>query len=381
MAGSVGKTGLCLAAVLLVTAWLSVPVYAEEDEFPEGMTEQEKQQLLDEMQEDIDRDAPYTIGSNPAGSIYDGIEDEDARNLIREMLPSDEILDRFVEDSDHRVMPLAGFQTGFDRGSGLYRYILPTGSALCLSTPMGSWADHAVALMPEGGMSIFAVTRDGEDVTASCDEEGKYFFRETGQYAFIAHGDQAEQRSYISGTFRIVSTQIPVTESFLWAPESYEVASVLVDHRPVEVKDGKYLELIQDGLYEVSFRPKSRITGLPEDYSVTFVRDTTPPSIKWDGEIHNGMFTGEVAFDVSEKDAQVEILYNGQPAVSPTHVLAAAGHYYITVSDATGNMRFYSFVIERRGEIPWKLVGICAAVLLLVAVALVFTAGQRIRVR
>ena len=93
--------------------------------------------------------------------------------------------------------------------------------------------------------------------------------------------------------------------------------------------------------------------------------------IEWDGEIVNGRFSGEVHYSVNEPDADVSIWFNGQPAVSETKTLAAAGNYFVIATDRYGNSRTWEFIVERRGEIPWNAVYIAAAIAAVIALLLI----------
>ena len=375
---------LFLAALPL--SWGFFPAFslraAQEDAFPAGISEGEKAQLLDgiygESGEDADVQMPTEEELN--ASVYENLTDEEARELIRSRLPSEEELARLAENYSDRVMPLAAFKAGYDAARSLYSYELPGGGKILISAPLGGWTNYAVALIPEGNVKLSSVVRDGEVLTDTADEEGAYFFRETGCYSFIAgNGSEAESLSYISGSFRIVDVRSALTASFLWAPEGYVLSGAAVDGKAVAIRDERYLDLPEDGVYDVRFRAKAAGGGLPEELGVSFSRDTQAPYLDLEGEISGGYFVGKVQLSSPEPDARVQIWFNGQPAVSPTGELAAEGSYYITASDPTGNWRAYNFVIERRGHIPWGLAAAAGAVLLVLAIFVVATAGRGMR--
>ena len=370
----------CQAAIVLLW-FLSVSVAQAEEEFPEGMTEGEKTLMLQEMQEDIERDAPAYI--DPSAEI-DEPTDAETEAMIRDALPSQQELDKLAERYEDRVLNVADIRTGYDEQKALYRYILSGNKAIEMSTPLGGWADHAVALVPEEGIVMAAVMKDGVVVTdEESGEDGTYFFREPGNYAFMAFDETSEDRDYLSGSFRIVDIREAVTDARLSAPEGYAVGEVRIDGilvDPARVDPGG-LELSRDGHYEVNFERRGQARPAPDTFRVDFVRDTTPPVIEWEGDTRDGLFTGDVHYSVPEKDVTVEIWYNGMPAVSPTQTLAASGSYYVTATDPTGNVRTYNFVLERQTQIPWILIGIPAGVLLLLAVIVVASSGRRMRIR
>ena len=226
--------------------------------------------------------------------------------------------------------------------------------------------------------------RDVRVYGAEPGEDGAYFFRETGQYAFIAYEEDSDSRAYISGSFRIADVKQPITDSFLWAPEGYSVGTVTVDGRdagPLAMRDDRYLLMDADGLYDITFFSRSTARGIPQTYRVMLVRDTTPPVIQWEGDIQNGRFFGDVRFSVPEPDTEVSIWFNGQPAIAESHIIGAAGNYFIVASDPTGNERKYSFVLEQTMRIPREIVIGGAAVLAVIFLVMILTGKWIGRVR
>jgi hypothetical protein len=112
-----------------------------------------------------------------------------------------------------------------------------------------------------------------------------------------------------------------------------------------------------------------------------FVRDTSAPIVEWDGELRGGRFTGDIHYSTPESDTQVSIWYNGQPAVSETHVISMPGSYFVIASDPSGNERTYSFLLERSRRFPWKYICAAAGVFFLAALAVILTAKRGLRVR
>ncbi|MCR5177847.1 MAG: hypothetical protein K6C95_02555 [Lachnospiraceae bacterium] len=374
----------CVSAAFLLcgAAFMHAPLFvnaqsAEDEEFPEGITEEEKQKMLDEMYQDIENNA----GASPDATLdtFNSMTDEEAREKIQEMLPSEEELERMTDDYSEHVMPVASFSITYEEKNGLYRYILPGGSGIALSTPLGGWSDHAVALLVDEGISVVSVIKDGE--TQSPGDDGSYFFRDHGHYSFIVYEEEAEAREFLSGSFRIVSPQVPVTDSYFRAPEGYQLSEVRVGGAPVSVSDVRWAELSGDGLYEITCEASNRGTSLPDSIRTTFVRDTTPPVIEWEGEVVDGRFRGSVYYSLPQPDTEVSIFYNGQPAISETHVLAATGNYYITATDPAGNVRVYSFVLEQSVNLPWMVIFAVLGVFFVIALILVATSGRGMRVR
>ena len=377
-------------AAIIVLLCGKLHVLASQDAFPEGMTEAEQQQLLEEMYGDIAADEEFSADGEssseevPAYERKDILTDEEAAALIQGMLPEEVDLETFVQNYEEKILPLADFYQAYDVTSGMYQYIFPGGKALSLSLPIGAWSNQAVVLAPGEGIVLSGLMKDGERVTEVPGEDGAYFFRETGQYAFAAFEEDSDSRAYISGSFRIADVKQPVTDSFLWAPEGYSVGAVTVDGRDVSslaARDDRYLQMDADGLYDITFFSRSTARGIPQTYRVMLVRDTTPPVIQWEGDIQNGRFFGDVRFSVPEPDTEVSIWFNGQPAIAESHIIGAAGNYYIVASDPTGNERKYSFVLEQTMRIPREIVIGGAAVLAVILLIMILTGKWIGRVR
>lgn len=367
--GNRTKKNLALFLAICLVGGISLTSYAAQDEFPEGMTEEQKQQMIKEMYEDINssQDASITTSSDNS----DSMSDEEIEKLIRENLPSDEELDTMMTSIEDKVFKLASYNGSYDSARKLYKYSFSKGGSVLLSVPLGAITNYAVALEAENGAQILEISRDGRSVNSEVNSNGSYFFRETGTYSFLIGSNNARE-SYISGSFKIINKDTPIRDSFIWSPEGYFLSEVRHGTGVETVSDGRYYSLFEDGYYDLCYRPKSGTSGRLPEYNVTFIRDTTAPIIDWEGEIINGRFAGPVTYSYKEQDVQIDILYNGQKAISQNHVLAAAGNYYITVSDTVGNKRIYSFTIVRKGQIPWKWVLIIFAGFLVIGLLIIY---------
>ncbi len=362
------------------------------DEFPEGMTEEEKQQLVNEIYEDINADESYDpndenrlkpedIENGAVESELESLSDEEIEQLIRKTMPSDTELDDMAENLGNQVLNLAKYHCGYDKARNMYRYYYSSGDGFTISVPIGGWSNYAVAIKTDKNIQLMNILRDGVVLDYAPGDDGVYLFREYGKYEFQIGGMDNGRTAMIQGTFRIVSPTEKVNESFIWTPEGYNLNSVICDGSTVRAMDKRYVSLATDGSYEISYTPVAEIRNILPDYSIYFVRDTTPPVIHFDGEIERGHFAGEVTYSVTESDADVAIYYNGQQAVSENHVLAAAGDYYITATDSSGNRRSYSFIILRRGHIPWPLVGVVFGAFILMSMFVILTSKKYMRIK
>jgi len=371
-----GKT-ICLVLAIFIGFCSNFFYCDASEEFPEGMTQEEKNQMLSEMYEDIEADKDSSTESSSID--YENLSDEELQEKMQESMPSEEEIKEIEKTLGEQVFNIATFKTGYDKNKKLYKYTFSSGGSILISVPIGGYTDYAVALMPEDGAQIMAVTIDGTEVSELPDEDGAYLFRNVGQYSFLVSG-AAHNTDMISGTFRILDATVPITNSFICSPEGYSLKGVKHDGTYSIAYESKYIELKEDGIYELFYEPRTGTENLPE-YSIILSRDTTPPTLDWIGEIQDGMFVGQVKYELTESDTQVEIYYNGQPAISESHVLASAGNYYITATDKSGNERIYNFTILRTGHIPWKAVVVVIGVLLIISVGISIRARRTMNVK
>lgn len=384
-----------ISVVVLGSLILGGSVHAaEQEEFPEGMTEEEKQQMLDEMYEDINSDSDYdeenaiapgdAMEGNEEGNEelpdFNSMSDEEIEETLRKSLPTEEEAAKLAESLGEQVQKIANYRTSYDTNKKLYRYVIAGSDGISISVPIGGWTEYSVALVPDDGMVISSVVKDGTDVTYSHDASGGYLFREAGVYSFIAHG-QSSADGVISGNFRILNPTVPVTGSFIWTPEGYILKEAFHDGTKQAIAETKYFEFREDGVFELVYEPKSDLRKILPEYSFKVSRDTTPPVIEFDGEIQNGRFSGTVTYSVPDPHTEVHIYFNGQEAVSPTHELAAAGNYFITATDLSGNVRSYNFTVLRSGKIPWKAVFIALLAALIMALFVVFNSKYSMKVK
>lgn len=359
---------------------------SEEEEYPEGMTESEKQQMLDEMYEDIEQNEEFVPDENSDApdetddEDLDGdlMTDEEAAEKLLEALPSAEELSDFSKGFSDQVMIVPGVTTGYDKSKHLYHYTFKSGYGLNISVPVGTISTYAVTTYPDKNIQILSVYKDGERVTSAQGNNGEYIFREPGLYEMLV-ADSRDSKATWSCSFRIIDEMTPISQTFFPAPEGFVVRSIFVNGQQQPVMDNRFARIYKDGNVEIIFEAKDSSNSLPL-YKVNFRVDTTAPYILFDGDIRNGTFNGEIIYDCDDKDANVSIFFNGQPAISNNHVLATAGNYFITVSDKTGNSRSYNFIILRQGKIPWIGVIVFLAIAAIASIFVVVTAKGNMKI-
>ncbi len=370
----------------------SSAVITDSDEFPEGMTEEEKQQMINEIYEDIGADKDYDPNDEDRLTVEDienglkeadtdSISNEEIEEMLEKVMPSDEEIVDMSESLGNQVMNVAKYRTGYDKSGNMYRYYYSSGDGFSISVPIGGWSNYAVAIKVDENVQLLNILRDGIVLSDIPGEDGAYFFREYGKYEFQVAGIDKGKTAIIPGTFRIVSPTERVSESFIWTPEGYTLSGIRCDGNKAPALDTRFVSLVKDGTYEIDYKPVADLNNKLPNYSIYFVRDTTPPIIRFDGDIQKGHFSGNVTYSVVEPDTEVKIYYNGQQAVSENHVLAAAGDYYITATDPSGNTREYSFIILRKGHVPWQLITVFFCVLILMSLFVVLTSKKYMRIK
>jgi len=378
-----------LILFLMIILSFAAPVYAGEDEFPEGMNEGEKRQMLDEMYEDIEKDEDFEppktdinapLEDEKLSDKYNNMTDEQIRDELIKMMPDSENLEEFSDVTFDRVMVIAKYDLAYDRSKNLYRYLFSDGRGFSLSVPMGGWSDRSVAVIPDEEVTIVAVEKDGADVSGMKNPDGSFLFRDPGRYSFQVSDPGAGAVGMVSGSFRIYDPARALIDSFVAYPEGYSAKEIYLDGVLQRTDMPSFYRLKEDGVYEFDLCSTNKTDALP-DLRLIFKRDTTPPVIDWEGDVRGGQFTGEVTYSLPEDDTEVNIWYNGQRAYSESRTLAAAGNYYITAADPAGNIRSYSFVVKRKGRIPWVIVAIVSGVLAITAGFVVYSGTRSLRVK
>ena len=279
--------------------------------------------------------------------------------------------------------------------NGFFIYKMPYDGRFYMNVPLGGITDEAVVLKADGDAWITDFIKDGKEslkeeviassvseaMAAASDEDEKYGEADkTGHYDFRIMSASVDRSGMILssslGGFLITKKDTPLFISRINPPLGYEIEGASSDGRPLKI-NGSFLELKEDGLYEVDFKPVS--TGLPHWRSV-FLRDTTAPELYFTPSLTGQVMNEEVAFHTDEADAVIRVYLNNIE-VSPVNMTAAAdGQWRMVISDRAGNENVYTFrmQLERKGQIKPLL--LLFLILTASGVFIIITAHGRMRI-
>jgi len=269
-----------------------------------------------------------------------------------------------TSDLQFRSVDSPALTARYDAADMSYVYTFPNGRSFSMNVPLGGITNYAAVVATDEDTDIIRYTEDGVLAAAADEVEnegwiGSFSANETGSYAFTVESDTRDNvvwETYTSrGSFRIIRKDVPVNLSFIKAPYGFEIDGVYLDGAPVPVKDRQMTVLEKDGAYTVDFYP-ARVQGAGM-YSVSFIRDTTPPYMTFSEDIHKGVIEGTLYFQPSEAGAGVDIYRNGLKMSAVPAGISAGGSYFMEVSDAVGNTREYSFEVSHKRSTPYLFYG------------------------
>lgn len=246
--------------------------------------------------------------------------------------------------------PRTGLPIGAEQGDGFYvpdsgayrydrenrRYINPVGSSSFTSSiPDGavvSEGQHVSFAVPDGLNG--ALYRSGNLLA----DAGLGSITEPGSYLLEVSGSSGSARF----TFFIVGK---VTNALreLSLPDGFRFDYVRLNGEQLTMEYSNYLQLLEDGRYEVSWS----CPDIEQSYTLDFTLDTVAPTLELP-EVRNGEAHSEVTLaDLAPGD--YILLESGgetRTITSATAVLRDAGEYRLTVCDQAGNSTRYDFTIH-----------------------------------
>lgn len=319
----------------------------------------------------------YDPDSELEKRIEDSMSEESFRNEIK---ISDAEMEAALESASNQVYESKAYKTAYDSGNRLYHYYWSDVDGLYMSIPNGGMTPESVSVVMDEASRLVALSKDGESILDDISDPSQFVLREPGHYNFMVKVNEEGEDYRFIGAFRILETGKPLKCDYIATPDGYSIERVVYENEEIHVDDKRYLVTDRDGAYQILYRPVYATGELPM-MNVSFVRDTTPPRIDFTGDIKDGYFVSNVSYIVSDPSAELEIFYNGMPAYSSANILAAAGSYFIRVSDDSGNMRTYSLAVARHGYIPWTAVALVLLVFIIICVIIILTAHKSMRVK
>lgn len=318
---------------------------------------------------------------------FENIEDtDDMKNLSAEDLALLEEAAASGDAASDLIRMTKGFKSIKDPElkvsyeGGFFTYEMPNGGSFSMNIPLGGITDRAVQLRAGEDTWITSFVRNGKDDLKKDEDEEIADAQKTGRYDFrimSASTDRSGMTLCSSiGAFRIAKNSDPLWTSLLTAPYGYEISGAKVNGKEIKA-GGESLELKEDGIYEVDFKPAD--SRLPV-YSSVFTRDTTAPVLEFTPDLSGKIMTEKVSYRPKEKGVVIRAYLNGNEIVPSDMTVAADGEWRIVASDETGNENVYAFRMRLKEKGPVKILfylipaGIAAGLIIIV------TAHSRMRI-
>lgn len=156
-------------------------------------------------------------------------------------------------------------------------------------------------------------------------------FTPSGNELYSAVATVAEFKFYITG-----GTENRL--NYINPPQDYEISSVLVDGKRVNIANSSFYKTESDGQYKITF--KSVKADMP-DYSFSYKRDRSAPTLTLEGLGEGGIAEKSLAVIKNDNSSQVEISSNGAVLEFDNDIISTDGLYKIKVTDEAGNFNTY----------------------------------------
>ncbi len=352
-----GKEGETLsAAVISLDEGCSAEIFKDgyEADFSDGV-------ILDNgsyemrLYREGSEEAAYGVFRFTVKNSYGQILERDSENLIQVINPDLEL--------------------DYSPTTGMFTYTLPDGEYFSSNIPSGGWASIRTQLEVSEDLNVYRVLRDGEPV----DFSDGLVFDLPGSYRVTMWDNELGIKgdtSYRIDFCFVLYSPAPRNVSHINAPMGFMVSSVSLDGMAKATDSRDYVQLEEDGNYEILFEdPKGTIR-----WQMDIERDTSAPALYFTPDIKSGRVSEYVDFTASDRDADIRILWNGQQVEAYSPRLAMDGHYQITITDQAGNSRQYEFTLRKGFDIRGGYLIIIPVLLLAAAGGIVLYWRRNMRV-
>ena len=241
-----------------------------------------------------------------------------------------------------------------------YRYVFPDGQWIEYNVPQGAYCRGRVEFFTSQGITGVTYYKDG--VT----QAGKGPFLEDGSYVMVfwdlnVFGDV--NRAYRLDYCFTIYNDYRMNLTHMQAPAGMHVEQVLYEGEEQEVSRTDYVQAYRDGNYHIVF------TGAGGVFETDFIRDTTPPVIRFEPEYRIGQkYEQELTYQINETDASLQIFRNYVSVELPDGVIGVNGDYRLEVKDPVGNVRNYVFNVRAPVQVFSAKMLLIPLVLLLAAI-------------
>lgn len=257
-----------------------------------------------------------------------------------------------------------GLELSRDADRNVFRYTFPDGVWFETNVPLGGWSRSSVRIATDEKLHVYQIYHDGE--VAGIGDELE--FNEVGGYEIILRDNELGSRGgtayYAVMTFRLYKNET-ISLSRVNTPMGLTLVSARKDDERIAVTDADCIQLTQDGRYVLEYADPAGVIC----WRMEFVRDTTPPKLRFNVPMNGEPVREDVAFSPSELDADIYLERNHSEVEASLNIIRVNGRYHMEISDPAGNRRDYDFTVDKAADID------PAAVLAVILVFLLLLAG------
>ncbi len=280
------------------------------------------------------------------GSFYVTVENE-----YNEMEPE--------EIPDLTEVKNPGLDLRWNADRNVFRYSFPDGAWFETNVPLGGWSRGAAQITADDKLHVYQVYRDGEIVGIGDELD----FNEVGGYEIILRDNELGSRGSTAYsavmTFRLYKNE-NLCLSRVNTPMGLKLVSARKDGERLDVADTDCIQLTRDGRYALEYADSSGTIC----WSMEFVRDTTPPMLRFNVPMDGEPIREDVAFSPSELGADIYLERNNSEVTASLNIIRINGRYHMEVSDPAGNMRSYDFTVTKSADIDIRSVIVIVLALL-----------------
>lgn len=242
------------------------------------------------------------------------------------------------EESSGSYYPLRGDEYGYDRDQHCYTNRLGSKSFFS-SIPNGAVLSHNQITKVSFSFPV--------DLTGTLYRNGNQLaeadltdIADPGSYLLEVHSSTSSD----SVTFHFTILDLLTNSlSEISLPDGFTFEYVRLNGEGLSLEFDNYLELLEDGLYELCWS----CPDIGQSYTVSFTRDTVAPTLALP-EVADGQARSEVTLEDLEDGGYILMENAGETStiINPNTVIRNPGEYVLTVYDQAGNSTRYAFVIH-----------------------------------
>lgn len=265
------------------------------------------------------------------------------------------------------VMKNVDLKQSYDEASGRFMQMLDEQSGFSSTIPQNLITSGGVRFDHFTDEVIYILEKNGTGVNYESGqlitESGQYHLRLLVMPQINLEGmeepsvEQLQNDGFVLENLQILNRDYTIAADFYFtimgnavsdlnyvkAPEGYRIGKIRLDGEPVSIFDRDWCRTEADGVYEIRFQPTAG--ELPE-YETTFLKDTQPPLLRFEGVAPDGTAKKSARYKITEENCTVEVYRDGRSIEETSGEIRTPGLYRLVVRDQAGNATSYLIYIK-----------------------------------